>query len=174
MPANDNVHSNFEVFPQGDYPADEVFQEVGERVFAALTEADRAHLKYAIEDAIRAAREYYGVDEDEPWTVPEGEGSDDWLCALGNAECWNGWEGPVNDAVLLDVCRVLGRAKAHWGTDESRWGRLLSGAFDTQDAEGEVINAKARRRISQADEAAKERIDALYSSIQLGAVRRSV
>lgn len=131
--------------PTAPYPDDETFRRIGRQVFAALTEADRATLKDSIEGAIRAARDFDGVEEDEPLLVPEGPTYGDWLAALYSTDGWDSWIGPVDDACMIGVCGGLGRAKTR--SDESKWGRIVDGAFDDE---------------------AHERVERLYDEIPLG------
>ncbi|KQO60177.1 hypothetical protein ASF22_22460 [Methylobacterium sp. Leaf87] len=133
--------------PTVPYPDDATFRRIGKRVFVALTEEDRATLKESIEGAIRAARIFDSVSEDVPLNVPDGDPHDDWLSALSSAECWDGCDGPVDDAVMLDVCRTLGRAKTRRKICTSSWDRLVGGGFG---------------------EEARERIQKLYANIPLG------
>jgi len=94
---------------------DALTEEAGNAVYAALTEAERDHLRTAIRQAIES--------------MDSGDEGDDWLCALGNAGHWPGWEGPVTDELLRTACVVLARAKASPWTEPCDWERLLNGAF---------------------------------------------
>lgn len=103
-----------------DFPPDSFYEETGTRVFAALTMADRAHLRRTMRDAIRSE----AGDQDDPW-----------LCNLGNVGIWGQWGGRVTNAMLLSACIEMARAKSQPMCSAMAWGFILTFAFGDEHEE---------------------------------------